>query len=56
MKREDGYYWVKENATNWYIAEYIGMDDFWLTTGDESSSFDETFDEINENRIKAPNE
>ena len=50
---EDGYYWVKLRG-NWYIFTYSGAGTWH--DGSDNLYFNEDFEEINENRIKAPDE
>jgi hypothetical protein len=49
MKRENGFYWVKNAYNNWVIAEYYN--DIWYKTGNEEEFLDLDFVEIDENRI-----
>jgi hypothetical protein len=52
MDRIGGYYWVKFQG-EWVIATYHSKFDFWLYNGLKETA---AFDEINENRIKSPDE
>lgn len=58
MKRQDGYYWVK-NDTGGTIQRFVWsveqwLDGFWQLGGEEYG--DSEFVEINENRIPSPDE
>lgn len=54
MKRKNGFYWVKFGL-EWTIGEYCGDEDdtYWHLIGlsPESDLTDDSFEEINENRI-----
>lgn len=56
MTRETGYYWVK-NGASWEVAHYIGNEK-WRLNGNRAadSHSSDIFSEINETRIKNPNE
>ena len=48
MKREEGYYWVR-NDIEWFIAEWDTY--YWHIAGSGSRYKDEYFDEIDERRV-----
>jgi hypothetical protein len=55
--RETGYYWVKSPlgwAVGFYMEDYYGR--FWKLPLSEERLFDSHFTEINETRIKNPEE
>ena len=55
MKREDGFYWVRENGANeWTIGEFvnsIGRSGGWWGHGSETYCTDDDLAEIDERRI-----
>ena len=54
MKREPGYYWVKEGNLGWSIAYFGGL--YWWFVGLKYDYEDSEMDEINESRILSPDE
>lgn len=64
MKREQGFYWVKWSALKAYdLAMWIedanwAIDEtgYWIVTGSMSKLKDKDFCDINETRIKNPDE
>lgn len=54
-KREAGYYWVKFDG-EWDIAYYLPSYDIWLSVGNDTDYKERQFEEINETRIKNPDE
>lgn len=57
MKRQPGFYWVKvafSGDASWQVYYYNGF--FFSSTHNSERYFDESFIEINENRIPAPDE
>lgn len=62
MKREDGYYWVKDKEEGWMIAEWVDFggsvvdnpDTEWYICGAEYGLQDVEWDEIDERRITRP--
>lgn len=54
--RQDGYYWVK-HKNEWHVALWnTQLYPSWHLSGHEEEFEDTDFDEINEERIKSPNE
>lgn len=54
MKRERGFYWVKDGEA-WIVAEWQGDElEYWYVTGDECSHPDGWFEEIREIKLTAP--
>jgi hypothetical protein len=64
MKREPGYYWVRQYDFDtmqdlWHIGEYAMSwtgDNHWYLHGSDESYSDHHFTEINEKRITSPAE
>jgi len=54
MDREPGYYWVKLDMVGWLIFFYNNSGR-WISS-DQYNYQNSDFAEINENRIKAPDE
>jgi len=54
MKRESGYYWVRDGV-NWYPARWESEPQTWLVCGVEDEYADYEFDEIDERRIERIN-
>lgn len=52
MKRESGYYWVKDRDGDWIIAYFYGSTKEWQIIGIDSEFKDSEFDEINETKIE----
>jgi len=58
MNRLEGYYWIRMDD-DWYVAEWesrVADIYYWLLPGSPMPFKDSEFDEINETRLKAPNE
>jgi hypothetical protein len=53
MKREKGYYWVRIGCLDWEVCQYLG-DGIWRYN--LKIVTDIFFSEINEKRIKSPEE
>ena len=56
MKRESGYYWVKETSTGpWLISYYEESDERWYFINDADKYESEHFFDIKKERILPPN-
>lgn len=52
MKREEGYYWVRDIYWGWYIAFYNSATSDWNRIGTDVDYENDFFEEIDERRIE----
>lgn len=55
-QRVDGWYWIKWGSSFWEPAEWNFATGEWWPASSNCPVFERDLDEINETRIKAPNE